>query len=261
MTLHARADIPRLLGVSTGYDTPGFASICAMTPAASAIWRDTDNTAKQCMSTALRLPKKCSLGYSLFWSRKCTTHTPYDGRAFLECVNCVHMLFEAISIILVMATHNCMEINQIDEPQFFEYKSEHVKPEDRGGGCVCVCMEEVMVQNLAEPLTCRSLRKNLWTPHITAHLRHPLWRHEARRLDDGHSGVGESVDQVRLRFDVDNRLFVLQSVARTHIDNFDGTRQITLNNKKTDSALERFINFKPEIMCVSHRTEQKWVLL
>ena len=50
------------------------------------------------------------------------------------------------------------------------------------------------------------------------HLRHPFRRHEGRRLDRRESRVGQPVDQRDLDVGRDRRLFVLQAIARSDLD-------------------------------------------
>ena len=57
------------------------------------------------------------------------------------------------------------------------------------------------------------------------HLRHPLRRNEGRRLDRREAGVGEPVDQRDLDVGGHHRLFVLQSVARSDLDEADRRRE------------------------------------
>ena len=53
------------------------------------------------------------------------------------------------------------------------------------------------------------------------HLRHPLGRHERRRLDRGEARVGQQVDQRDLDVGRHHRLLVLQAVARADLDQAD----------------------------------------
>ena len=52
------------------------------------------------------------------------------------------------------------------------------------------------------------------------HLRHASRVHEAAHLDPAHAGVDRPLDQLDLRFRVDDDVFGLQPVAGRHFDDF-----------------------------------------
>ncbi len=56
---------------------------------------------------------------------------------------------------------------------------------------------------------------------IVAHLRHPLGRHEARRLDGAKAGVRQPVYEIDLDSGRHEGLLVLQTVSRTDLDDLD----------------------------------------